>query len=402
MAKAFAGIRVLDFSQVLAGPFCTQQLALLGADVIKIEEPRAGDQARSIMADNDIGRIGMSPYFLAMNANKRSMTLDLKHPRASEILARLAQGADVVVQNFRPGVLARLGFGYEAVCALKPDIIYCSISGYGQEGPYSTAPAYDGAVQAISGIMAATGPRGGEATRVGTPVVDLSTAIMAAFAISTALFRRAATGEGQHVDVAMLDTTLALMSPLLGVYLNTGQPPERLGNGSPAYVPTADSFPVGGNGAILMSALTDKQWHALCAAIGQPDLPADPRFSSLDARRANAPALRTALIEAFATDTAPNWEKRLAKAGVPAAPILELPETLQHPQLPWRNIISRLSGAPGIEREVGLIGSGFTAGPDGPQVLSPPPAKGQHTDDVLREIGYAAAEITQLRADGAL
>ena len=237
MAKAFAGIRVLDFSQVLAGPFCTQQLALLGADVIKIEEPRAGDQARSIMADNDIGRIGMSPYFLAMNANKRSMTLDLKHPRAGEILARLAQGADVVVQNFRPGVLARLGFGYEAVRTLKPNIIYCSISGFGQEGPYATAPAYDGAVQAISGIMGCTGPRGGEAIRVGTPVVDLSTAIMAAFAISTALYRRAATGEGQHVDVAMLDTSLALMSPLLGVYLNTGQAPERLGNGSPRLCP---------------------------------------------------------------------------------------------------------------------------------------------------------------------
>lgn len=402
MSKAFAGIRVLDFSQVLAGPFCTQQLALLGADVIKIEEPGLGDQSRGIMADNDIGRIGMSPYFLAMNANKRSMTLDLKHPRAAEILARLAAGADVVVQNFRPGVLKRLGFGYEAVKAIKPDIVYCSISGYGQEGPYATAPAYDGAVQAISGIMAATGHPDGAATRVGTPVVDLSTAIMAAFAISTALFRRAQTGEGQHVDVAMLDTTLALMSPLVSVLLNTGQAPERLGNGSPAYVPTADSFPVGGGGAILMSALTEKQFLALCGAIGRADLPTDPRFATLDGRRANAAALRDILITAFATDTAQNWEKRLGEAGVPAAPIQELAETLQHRQLPWRNIVSRLPGAPGIDREISLIGSGFTAGDDGPAVIAPPPAKGQHTEAVLREVGYSATEIAALRAAGAL
>jgi CoA:oxalate CoA-transferase len=157
MTKAFTGVRVLDFSQVLAGPACTQHLALLGADVIKIEEPNTGDQSRGLMADNDIGRIGMSPYFLSMNANKRSMTLDLKHRRAVEVLTRLAASADVVVQNFRPGVLSRLGFGYDAVRAIKPDIIYCSISGYGQEGPFATAPAYDGAVQAVSGLMSVTG-----------------------------------------------------------------------------------------------------------------------------------------------------------------------------------------------------------------------------------------------------
>jgi crotonobetainyl-CoA:carnitine CoA-transferase CaiB-like acyl-CoA transferase len=201
MTKAFSGVRVLDFSQVLAGPSCTQHLALLGADVIKIEEPTAGDQSRGIMADNDIGRIGMSPYFLSMNANKRSITLDLKHNRAIEILARLAAGADVVVQNFRPGVLTRLGFGYQAVRAIKPNIIYCSISGYGQDGPFATAPAYDGAVQAVSGLMAVTGQPDGPPTRVGSSIVDLSTAMMAAFAIASALYRRIVTGEG-HADGA--------------------------------------------------------------------------------------------------------------------------------------------------------------------------------------------------------
>jgi crotonobetainyl-CoA:carnitine CoA-transferase CaiB-like acyl-CoA transferase len=205
------------------------------------------------MADNDIGRIGMSPYFPSMNANKRSITLDMKHPRAAEVLVRLAAGADVVVQNFRPGVLTRLGFGYEAVRKNKPDIIYCSISGYGQEGPFAAAPAYDGAVQAVSGLMSVTGRPNGPPTRVGTSIVDLSTAMMAAFAIASALFRRAVTGEGQHLDVAMFDTALALMAPMASVWLNTGRPPERLGNGSPAYVPTADSFPVA-DGEILIAA----------------------------------------------------------------------------------------------------------------------------------------------------
>lgn len=398
MTKAFADVRVLDFSQVLAGPSCTQHLALLGADVIKIEEPTAGDQSRGIMADNDIGRIGMSPYFLSMNANKRSVTLDLKHPRAAEVLARLAAGADVVVQNFRPGVLTRLGFGYEAVRAIRPDIIYCSISGYGQEGPFATAPAYDGAVQAVSGLMAVTGQPDGPPTRVGSSIVDLSTAMMAAFAIASALYRRIVTGEGQHVDVAMFDTALALMAPMANVWMNTGRAPERLGNGSPAYMPTADSFPVGG-GEILIAALTERQWQGICTAINRPELPADPRFATTAARRVNAAVLRDLLIESFASADAAAWEQRLSAAGVPAAPVLELQDALKHPQLAYRNIISKLPGAPGIDREIALSGSGFTAGSDGPEVMTPPPAKGQHTADVLREAGYSMAEIDILRAE---
>ena len=399
MTKAFSGLRVVDFSQVLAGPFCTQQLALLGADVIKIEEPILGDQSRGIMADNDIGREGMSPYFLAMNANKRSITLDLKHERAKEVLTRLLSGADVVVQNFRAGVLDRLGFGYEAVRRIRPDVVYCSISGYGQDGPYAGAPAYDGAIQAVSGMMSVTGHRETGATRAGYTVVDLSTAIMAAFAISSALYRRALTGEGQHLDVSMLDTSLAMMAPLLSVYLNIGQAPELLGNGSPAYVPTADSFPVGGGGAILISAITEKQWLNVCEALGRTDLLRDERFATLAARQANASALRTILIDALAADDAPGWEKRLGDAGVPASPVLTVPEAVRHPQLPLRNILSKAGSVPGIDRVMTLFGSGFMAGADSPSVEAMPPAKGQHTDQVMSEIGYTGAEIAALRTE---
>ncbi|MGE0416473.1 MAG: CaiB/BaiF CoA transferase family protein [Acetobacteraceae bacterium] len=402
MSKALSGVRVIDFSQVFAGPYCTHHLALLGADVIKVEEPKLGDQARGIAADNDIGRMGMSGFFLSMNANKRSMTLDMKHARAKEILTRLISGADVVVQNFRPGVIDRLGFGYEAVKALKPDIVYCSISGYGQEGPYSSAPAYDGAIQAISGMMAVTGYPETGPTRVGFTVVDLATATMAAFAISTALFRRVTTGEGQHVDVSMLDTSLGLMSPLLSMYLNAGEAPQLVGNGSPAKVPTADSFPVAGGGAVLMSAITEKQWQALAPVLGKGHLTTDPRFNSAAARKENAAALREELIDGFSTDTAANWEKRLGEVGVPASAIQSAQEAVQHPQLAWRNILTRGIPVPGIEREMTLFGSGFMAGKDSPSVTSAPPAKGQHTDEVLGEIGYSPAEIAALRADGAL
>jgi crotonobetainyl-CoA:carnitine CoA-transferase CaiB-like acyl-CoA transferase len=245
--------------------------------------------------------------------------------------------------------------------------------------------------------MAVTGQPDGPPTRVGSSIVDLSTAMMAAFAIASALFRRSVTGEGQHVDVAMFDTALALMAPMANVWMNTGHAPERLGNGSPAYIPTADSFPAG-DGEILIAALTERQWQGICVAINRPDLPADPRFATTDTRRANAPVLRAVLIEAFASADAVEWEKRLSAAGVPAAPILSLQDALKHPQLAYRNIVSRLPGALGIDREIALSGSGFTAGQDGPEVVAPPPTKGQHTADVLREVGYSADEIETLRA----
>jgi len=402
MTKAFSGIRVVDFSQVFAGPFATMQLGLLGADVIKIEEPKDGDQCRGLAADNDIGRNGMAPFYLAMNANKRSLTLDLKHPSAKEVIARLVKDADVLVQNFRPGVIDRLGFGYDAMKAIKPDLIYCSVSGYGQTGPSSVAPAYDGAVQAVSGMMSVTGHPENGPTRVGFTVVDLGTAIMSAYAIASALFRRSQTGEGQHVDVSMLDTSLALMAPLVSGYLNVGMVPQLVGNGSVVKLPTTGSFSTQDGGGILMSALTNKQWDGICKAVERPDLAADPRFKTSDGRRDHHDLLRAELQAAFSTDTAANWERRLNGAGVPGSAIRTIPEIVTHPQVAHRGVIGRLPGAQGVDREIALVSSGFTAGADSPTISSPPPGKGEHTDQILAEIGYSPSEIAGMRAAGAL
>jgi crotonobetainyl-CoA:carnitine CoA-transferase CaiB-like acyl-CoA transferase len=402
MAKAFAGVRILDFTQVFAGPFATMQLALLGAEVIKVEEPKEGDQCRAIGADNDIGAIGMPPFFLAMNANKRSLTLDLKHPAAREVVTRLAREADVVVQNFRPGVMDRLGFGYDAIRAIKPDIVYCSVSGYGRSGPSSAAPAYDGAIQAVSGMMSVTGHPESGPTRVGFTVVDLGTALMAAYAIAGALYRRATTGEGQHLDVSMLDTSLALLSPLLSSYLNVGLVPPLVGNGSVVRLPTAGSYATKDSLGILMSGLTQKQWLAITEAVGRPEWRDDPRFTTEAGRRAHYDLLRGMLAEIFATDTAANWERRLNAAGVPGSAILTLPEIVRHPQVAHRETITRLGGAQGIERDIALAGPGFRAGADSPVITAPPPGKGEHTDAILAEAGYSEAEIAALRRDGAL
>lgn len=402
MAKAFTGIRIIDFSQVFAGPFATMQLGLLGADVIKIEEPKDGDQCRGIGADNDIGRIGMPPFYLAMNANKRSMTLDLKHPAAKEVVARLVRDADVLVQNFRPGVIDRLGFGYQAMKAIKPNLIYCSVSGYGQTGPSSAAPAYDGAVQAVSGMMSVTGYPENGPTRVGFTVVDLGTAIMSAFAISSALYRRAMTGEGQHVDVSMLDTSLSLMAPLVSAYLNVGLEPQLVGNGSVVKLPTTGSFATQCGGGILMSAMTNRQWDGICKAIGRPDLAADQRFGTVDGRKEHYDLLRGELLKAFATDTALNWENRLNGEGVPASAIRTVPEIVTHQQVIHRQVINTVAGVQGVDRPVELVTSGFTAGTDGPGITAPPPGKGEHTDQVLAEAGYSAEEIKALRESGAL
>jgi crotonobetainyl-CoA:carnitine CoA-transferase CaiB-like acyl-CoA transferase len=382
MARAFEGIRVIDFTQVLAGPFCTEQLALLGADVIKVEQPGIGDQGRTIMADNELGEKGFSPLFISVNAGKRSIALDLKAPETRTILEKLVASADVIVQNFKAGAMDRLGYGYDWAKTVKPDIVYCSISGYGQEGPYAGAPAYDGAIQAVSGMVALTGHPETGPTRVGFNVVDMSTGITAAFSVASALFRRAQTGEGQHLDVAMFDTALTMTAQAYVRYAALGLTQGLNGNSSPAMLPTSGLFKTG-DGNIMISALTDRHWAGLCKAFDQPELVDDPRFKDTDARLANPEAVNEVMETALAQDTAFSWEKRLAACGVPGAPQLTTAEVLKHPALEYRDVLLELEGMPGVEGKVMGIGSGYKANVDGPKVDRPPPALDQHRDEIL-------------------
>ena len=239
--RALEGIRVVDFSQVIAGPFASQHLAYLGADVIKIEQPGVGDQGRGLLGDNDWGEAGLSPMFLSVNAGKRGITLDLKNPKAKEVVWKLIESADVLLENYKAGVIEKLGFGYEAVAKVRPGIVYCSVTGYGQTGPYAGAAAYDGAIQATSGMVAVTGLPD-HPVRAGFMSVDVPTAITATMAILGALVRKERTGKGQRLDVAMLDTAMTVLGPQMSNYLNTGADSPRVGNSSPALIPTAGVF----------------------------------------------------------------------------------------------------------------------------------------------------------------
>ncbi|MDZ7727226.1 MAG: CoA transferase [Dehalococcoidia bacterium] len=277
MTKAFAGVRIVEFAQVISGPFAAALLGYLGADVIKVEQPGSGDQARKMMDTGPLAAAGVSPLFQGLNAGKRSLTLDLKQPASREVVERLVSRADVVIDNARPGAMARLGYGYDAMRAIREDIIYCAISGYGQEGPRSKDPAYDGAIQAASGMMSVTGNEGEGPMKAGFTVVDNSTALTAAFAIASSLFRRSQTGEGQYLDVSMLDTAISLMTPLVTNYLIGGEEPAQIGNHSLTRQPTGNVFPTA-EGYLQVNAITDTQVAAFCRAIGRGDLLEDARF----------------------------------------------------------------------------------------------------------------------------
>ena len=390
MARAFEGIRVIDFTQVLAGPFCTEQLALLGADVIKIEQPAkdgqpGGDQGRGIMTEGIDWPEGFSPIFMSVNAGKRSIALDLKAPESRPILEKLVASADVVVQNFKAGAIDRLGYGYDWAKGIKPNIVYCSISGYGQDGPYAGAAAYDGAIQAVSGMIALTGHPETGPTRAGFNVVDMATGITAAYSVASALFRRSQTGEGQHLDVAMFDSSLTMTAQAVVRYAATGQEQTLFGNSSPAQVPTAGIFKTG-DGNLMLSALTDRHWRGICKAFGKPELADDERFRDTEARLANAAAVVRTMEENFATAGAFEWEKRLAAVGVPAAPQLGTGDALKHPGLAHRDVLLELTGMPGIDEAVTGVGSAFKANVDGPKLDRPPPALDQHRDEILGEL----------------
>lgn len=397
MPRAFEGIRIVDFTQVLAGPFATQQLAQLGADVIKIEQPEIGDQTRGRSESEDGG---MSPAFLTCNLGKRSMTLNLKSPHAFEVVRALVATADVVVENFKPGVMERLGIDYPVLAEVKPDLVFCSISGYGQRGPKAHLAAYDGAIQAASGMMAITGHPETGPTRTGYMPVDMATALNAAFAIAAALFRRQQTGTGQHLDVAMMDTAMVLQAAQMSTHLVTGAQPELFGNRSPTRQPTANVFATD-DGHIQIVALKETQVEALFNVLGLAAEYRDARFATPKARVAHTPEVNALISQALEHRSTRDWLAVLERAGVPVAEIRSFAEVVGDDQFDRRAAFVEVP-APRGHGTVRVVGAGYTADVDGPVSTRPPPRLGQHTEEILKEVGFPQAEIDQLRAAGVI
>ena len=390
--QAFTGLRIIDFTQVLAGPFATQQLAQLGADVIKIEQPNAGDITRGLMSS---GSDGMAPSFLTCNLGKRAITLDLKHPKAKEIVHRLVASADAVVENFKPGTIDKLGFGYEALKAIKPDLVYASISGYGQRGPKSELPAFDGAIQASSGMMSISGHPESGPTRTGYFSVDMSTALNAAFAISAALFRRHLTGEGQRIDVSMLDTAVVMQAAQMSNYLVTNTLPELMGNRSPTKSPTANVF-ASADGFVQIVALREAHVKALFTLLGVADM--YDTYPEPAIRIAHTDEINAVIKPALAAQSSAHWISELGKLGIPCAPIQTLDEVAAEPQFDHRLIFTEIPDPQTPDASVKVVSAGHVSEPAPPKVQRPSPSLGQDNDNVLGELGYSEHDIAELRA----
>lgn len=401
MSKPFEKVRILDFSQVISGPLATNLLALMGADVIKFERPPAGDESRTFCASKELLAMGMGSAYLALNAGKRSTSLDMKKPEVIEAIRRLIPSADVVVENYRPGVMARLGLGYDAVKAIKPDIIYCSISGYGQEGPERDSPAYDGAVQAACGIMSINGYAENAPVRVGFPFSDSVTGGAAALAIAGALYRKLATGKGQYIDIAMVDASLAMMTQIVAFTSVAGVVPGRIGNLAWSRRPTSDMFRAKDE-YLSMVVNSEPHYATLFKTLGREDVLADPRFADWDARTRNVADLRAIIEAALGTDTAAVWEQRLKRAGVAAARVKDIGQALSSPQMQHRNLLLTVPGPKGLDRPVTVMNAPFLCNEDGPGTDRPAPNVGEHNDQVLAEAGYSADEIAAFRRSGAI
>ena len=397
MSKPFAGVRILDFTRYLAGPYGTYQLALLGADVVKIES-RDGDETRSQLVGKEWAARKMPPGFLAVNGNKRSMTLDLRRPEAVEIVKRLVARADVVWENFRPGVMDKLGVGYDTLSAINPRLIYCAVSGFGHTGPERTTAAFDGKLQAMSGIMSITGEPAGGPMRAGFAICDTIGGMTAALAVSSALYQRTHTGRGQFVDVAMLDAALAFIPGPVSEYTVAGIEQRQIGNGSVSRKPTASRFRAG-QGFIVLAVLTEKQFAGLMRTIGRADALDDPRFKDWAARTDHEPALRQVIEGALATDDPKTWEAKLTAADVPCACIWKINEIVEHPQLEHRDVLQMVDSRFGPMK---LVGSGFRLAHGSPSIDRAPPILGEHTDEILGEAGYTPADIERLRRDGVI
>jgi len=389
------GLTVLDFSRVLAGPYCTMQLGDLGARVIKIEQPGRGDDTR---AWGPPFISGESAYFLSVNRNKESVALDLKHAAARPILDALLARADVLVENFRPGTMERLGLGYDTVAAQHPRLVYCSISGFGQSGPRRAEPGYDAMMQAEAGLMSITGAGDGPPFRVGVAVGDIATGMFAVQGILAALVARGRTGRGQRVDVAMLDAITALLTYQASSALATGETPVRMGNRHPSIAPY-DTF-TAADGEFVLSVGNDDQFRRLASVLRQPALADDPRFRTNADRVAHSDALRRELTASLASWRRADLLEALKHAGVPSAAVRTITEALADPQLAAREMIVPLEHV--SAGTVRVLGTPLKLSATPASVRTPPPALGEHTEAILAETGLSADEIRELKRAGAI
>ena len=396
--SVLSGIRVLDLTNVLAGPFCTELLALCGAEVIKIENPDGGDLARKLGCVTKLNQQLMGTSFLAQNANKKSLTLNLKFAEAKEIFMKLIDGTDIVVENFRPGVMDRLGLGYEVLSKRNPRIIYCAISGFGQSGPDAHKPAYDQIIQGLSGVMAINGDERLNPLRCGFPVGDTIGGLNAAFAIVAALFHRERSGEGQLIDIAMLDSIMPMMGWVAANLLIGKQQPQLMGNDNFTAAPsgtfrTADGY-------INIAANQQQQWEDLADVLGVTELKCDPRFHERDTRKKNR-ALLTPLLEAkLMTRSTEQWVDTLNAKGIPSGAILGLENALNAPQIAHRQSIQTVDDAELGPLKLFSLTAKFAKTPGA--IDAPPPRLSQHTSEILGSLGYSAEQVGDLRARGAV
>lgn len=395
MTRPFEGIKIIDVTHVLAGPFAAYQLAVLGADVIKVEHPDECDQSRQTGSDRELNRQLMGTGFLTQGSNKRSITLDLKQERGREILKQLAKDADVLVENYRPGAFPALGIGYEDMKKINPQLIYCSMTAFGQDGPRGSQTAYDHAIQALSGVMGATGTPEVNPIKVGTPVIDYATGTMGAFAIASALFQREKTGKGQYIDSAMLDVALMMQASHITGYMYTGKEPKPTGNrhhqASSTCYDTKD-------GLLMLAASNRRQHKRLFEALGRPDL-GDKDYEYREEHFDDEAAV---IEEILATKTAQEWEDFLQSSHVPAGRVRRMAEALADPQLKSRSILHEHADIPGTDKPVTVPMCAFKYEHGGPSIEMPPPQFGEHNEEVLESLGYTKSDIQSLRDDGVI
>jgi formyl-CoA transferase len=396
--RPLEGLRVLDMSRALAGPYCTMMLGDMGADVIKVERPGRGDESRNwgppFVGEPYGPYPGESAYYMAINRSKRSLTVDLKSPEGQKIICEIATRSDVLVENFRTGSLEKLGLGYEDIKEVNPRLVYCSISGYGRTGPYASRPGYDFIIQAEGGIMGVTGPEEGPPYRVGVSIVDITTGMFASTAILAALRAREESGFGQLIDLSLMDSIVALLANVASNYLVGGTEPKRMGNAHFNIAPyevfrARDRW-------ITLGALNDRQWGMLCDFVEMPELKDDPRFADNHSRVTNREELAEILNRVFSTRDAEEWLGMLQQAGIPSGPINAVQDVFNHPQREARELVQYIQHP--TAGEVAFPGFPYKFSETPAQLLRPPPMLGEHTDEVLIGLlGYSKQKVASLK-----